>query len=127
MYYTILHMYALYCTCTLYILEPTCSELREAVIGIIVCRMGTPVNLGKSHDNHFVHNMDPYIVDNATNHVVYKGQKPLGLFSDLIQLYSAEDEWVLYAPSGIGKYLYLPYTIPRALSLMYAYVHIVAS
>ena len=60
----------------MYILEPNCSEPQETLIGIVDCRMGTPLNLAKSHDNHFIHDMDPLIVDNATNHVVYYGQKP---------------------------------------------------
>ena len=88
-------------------LESNHKQLQESVIGIVVCRMGCPLDLPKFHDNYFVHEMDPFITDSATNLAVYNGQKPLQLFCDLIELYSAEGDWVLYAPSGVGKYLCL--------------------
>ena len=41
---------------------------------IVILPNPTPTDLPKSHDNHFVYNMDSLIVDTATNRVVYHGQ-----------------------------------------------------
>lgn len=81
--------------------------------------MGCPLALSKGHDNYFVHKIDPFVVDSATNRVVYEGQKPLGLFNELIELYASEDDWIFYAPSGVGMYvcMCIPFkiTVPKCL------------
>lgn len=72
---------------------------------MVICHNGSPLALSEGQDNYFIHSMDPFVVDEATNHIVYEGQKPLGLFVKLVQLYSCEGDWIYYAPSGVGKYL----------------------
>ena len=92
------------CTC-IHILEMNCKQLSEAVFGMVVCRNGSPLCLSGCQDNYFIHAMDALVIDRATNCIVYEGQKPLGLFVKLVQLYSCEGDWTYYAPSGVGKYL----------------------
>ena len=58
------------------------------------CHKGTTTS-------YFIYEMDQFVIDSATKKVVYEGQKPLQLLSDL-KMYSSEGEWTFYAPTGIG-------------------------
>lgn len=74
----------------IHILESNCKQLNETVFVVVVCQNGSPLSLSESQDNYFIHEMDPFVIDNATNRVVYEGQKLLGLFVDLVKLYTCE-------------------------------------
>ena len=54
----------------------------------------------------------PYL--DATRQPVHLAQKPLSLFSQLIDLYTGADDWILDGTGGIGKIMMV---VTRVLSL----------
>ncbi len=78
------------------------TSLLPTTIGLLIGKIGEPICNCSEHANFFSHEMDTVMVDPATKTPVYGSQKPVSLYSEIIELYSAPGDWVLSGPDSAG-------------------------
>ena len=54
-------------------------------------------------DSVFMCKKDALYLDDAMRQPVHPAQKPLSLFSQLLEVYTSVDDWILDGTGGIGK------------------------
>lgn len=78
---------------------------------MVIVRSGNPAPLTAPHDNCFICERDPLIMNEATNKPLYSFQKPVQCLIDIIGLYSVEGEWILNGHCGTGTYAKVQYVM----------------
>ena len=83
-------------TCTHAALKPLASS------GYVVVRCGIQPSAEKTKAN-FICKVDAFVLNDVTKKPLSSEQKPVGLFTEIIQLYTVPSEWVLSGFSDLGK------------------------
>lgn len=69
---------------------------------MLIGRIGDPVVRASGRANFFTHEMEVLVVDPGTNKPVYAAQKPVSLFTEVLELYSSPGDWILNGPDSAG-------------------------
>ena len=86
-------------------LEHGAGSKQHTTIGLLVTTIGSP-SFQANKPNFFTHKNDAYVTDSATGRKVCDNQKPVSFYNEMMELLSAQDDWILSAPTGIGMYAY---------------------
>ena len=78
-----------------------CKQLQETTHAVIVVQCGSPPPLSQFAENCFKYENDPpYLAED--NQPVNPAQKPVAFFTQLVELFTARNDWVLDGLSGTG-------------------------
>ncbi|XP_065913661.1 uncharacterized protein [Dysidea avara] len=82
--------------------EHGAGNKQHTTIGLLMTTIGSP-SFQANKPNFFTHKNDAYVTDSATGKKVYDNQKPVSFYNEMMELLSAQDDWILSAPTGIGS------------------------